>query len=164
MLLLCNVLWKVFIGSPMGTEQFIISVTNPDFSHCCFENCRLIVIRVQYRIVVVIIQQMVIIWYTGKVFIITQSEGFTGKWLHLRFVISKKALHLRNGLRRLFLVVDGCYFFSYITINIFDTIIALLFEIFQQVSLQELNILFDRRFTFWLARRWRKYYNIIETF
>lgn len=89
-----DVFMKFLIGSSVCADQFVVTVTDTDLCHCSLKNCRLVIIRVQYRVIVVIIQQMVIIRYTGKVFIITQHEGFTGKWLHLWFVISKKTFHL----------------------------------------------------------------------
>ena len=105
---------------------------------------------------------MVIIRYTGKVFIITQQEGFTGKWLHLWLVISKKAFHLGKGLGSPFVVVDDRYFLSYITIDIFDTVIDLFFPVLQQMCLQKLNVLFHCWFTLWFTRgRWKDHY-IVE--
>ena len=107
---------------------------------------------------------MVIIRYTGKVFIITQQEGFTGKWLHLWFVISKKSFHLGKRLGSPFLVVDVRYFLSYITIDIFDTVVDFFFQIFQQMCFQKLNELLYRRFPLWFTWRWWKNYYIVEIF
>ena len=71
-----------------------------------------------------------------KVLVITQCEGFTGKWLHLWLVIPKIGFHLGKGVYSPFLLIDGRYFLTDVLIDIFDAVIDLFFQVFQQMSFQ----------------------------
>ena len=53
-----DVFRKFLIGSSVGADQLVVTVTDTDLCHCSLKNCRLVIIRVQYRVIVVIIQQM----------------------------------------------------------------------------------------------------------
>ena len=83
--------FRVFvIAAFMSTDQAVVLITDPNLGRCSFKNCGLVIIRVQYRIVVAIIEKMVVIRYVCKRFIVAQREGSVGKSLHLGLVIPEK--------------------------------------------------------------------------
>ena len=83
--------FRVFvIAAFMSTDQAVVLITDPNLGRRSFKNCGLVIIRVQYRIVVAIIEKMVVIRYVCKRFIVAQREGSVGKSLHLGLVIPEK--------------------------------------------------------------------------
>lgn len=94
---------------------------------------------------------MVIIRYMCKVLVIAQGKGITGQWLHLRFIVSKKYIHLGGGSVCPSQSIDVRYFFTDIFINVFDTVVNLFLQVFQQMSFKETNIFFNSWLSFGLC-------------
>ena len=75
MLRFCDVFREILVGSPVGADQLVVPVADTDFRHGSLQDCWLPIVRVYYRIIVVIKQQMVVIRYTCKILVFTQGKG-----------------------------------------------------------------------------------------
>ncbi len=53
-----DVFWIFVIAAFMRTDQSVVLITDPNLGRRSFKNCGLVIIRVQYRIVVAIIEKM----------------------------------------------------------------------------------------------------------
>lgn len=130
---ICNVTWKIFVGTRMPAYKTVVFVADPDFRHRCFQDCRFAMVCVQYRIIVTIILKMIIIRYTCIIPVITKRIAASRQRTHPRFVIGFKCVHpCFTDVRFLaeFILVDGCYYFLCCPVEFFQTCIDILFQPF----------------------------------
>lgn len=76
MAIIRDVFRKILIGTLMLTDKAVIPVTDKNLCWCCFYNCRLAAIRVQYRVIVAIILKMIVIRYFQNVFIVNMWNTY----------------------------------------------------------------------------------------
>ena len=111
---ICNVTWKIFVGTRMPADETVVFIADSDFRHRCFQDCRLAMVCVQYRVIVAIILKMIILRYTCIIPVITKRIAASRQRRHPRFVIGFKGVHpcfTDVGFLTEFILVDGCYYF-----------------------------------------------------
>ena len=157
-----NILWKCGIRLPVGANQLVIPVTDSDFHHGRFQKSRLTVHGKRYGIVMFVKEQMVIVGDFLEIPVLTGREMSVGQGAHLRLVISLKCLPPGETLPLDIPIVQVIHDPPDIPVQILHGVIDPLFQIFQQMGLQPLDTLFNRRLALWLPDRRRQDRHLIE--
>lgn len=157
-----NILGKCGIRPPVGANQLVIPVTDSDFRHGCFQKSRLTVHGKRYGIVMFVKEQMVIVGDFLEIPVLTGREMSVGQGAHLRLFIALKRLPPGETLPLDLSVVQVVHNPPDIPVQLLHGVIDPLFQIFQQMGLQPLDTLFNRRLALGLPGRRRQDHHLIE--
>ena len=164
MLRLGNVLGESSIRPSVSANQLIISVTNPDFSHRCFQESRLAIQGVGYGIVMLIVVQVVVAGNLSKISILTGTEAAVGQRPHLRLVKGCKSFLPGVRLSGFLPGIEFIHNAPDFPVQIFHTVKDPFFHFLQQVGFQPLDSFFNSRLSLGLSGRRREHHHIVKPF
>ena len=118
---------KILIRSSVRADQTVVLITDTNLRRCSLKDCWFSAVSIQYRVVVAVIIDVIIIRHLQYCFVITSCVFSAWQWFHTWFVIldkyflSGKSLILKRSR-----VEDGYYLFD-ISIQILKGCVNLFF-------------------------------------
>ena len=104
---------KILIRSSMSADQTVVLITDTNLRRCGLKDCWFSAVSIQYRVVVAVIIDVIIIRHLQYCFVITSCVFSAWQWFHTWFVILDK--HFLSG-KSLILkrsrIEDGYYLFD----------------------------------------------------
>ena len=148
MTVLCYIQREVLIRPFVFADQPVILITDPDLFCRCLQDCGLATISVDYRIVVAIILDVVIIRNLVDRFVVAYRKCSAWQWFHARFVVFLKGIKPGEGSVLEPPGVENRYSFFDCGIQVLQRSMDLVFQFFDQMCFEVLDVVFYRRLPF----------------